>query len=107
MADLHARTEQTKVEFLEAELKECFTFINIAETEHSLGEQAAAEKAIASAEDGYAAIRRFLADIEHGEKRRDLQSNLVKTTRSPRQFEAYECFTTRSPKLTLFPSRPT
>ena len=78
MADLHARTEQTKVEFLEAELNECFTFINIADTEHSLGEQAAAEKAIASAEDGYAAIRRFLADIEHGEKRRDLQSNLVK-----------------------------
>lgn len=78
MADLHARTQQARVEFLQTDLDLCFTYVRVAETEHRLGDRAGAEQALRNAENGYAAIWRFLPDVEHGEKRRDLQSQLSK-----------------------------
>ena len=78
MAELHARTQQTRIDFLQTDLDLCFTFISVAETEHRTGDRAAAEQALKHAENGYAAIWRFLPDVEHGEKRRELQSQLSK-----------------------------
>ena len=78
MADLHARTQQARIEFLQTDLDLCFSLVRIAETERQVGELGAAEQAFKKAENGYSAIWRFLPDVEHGEKRRELQSQLSK-----------------------------
>lgn len=65
----HAETQRNRIDFLESDLALCGTFADIANTELSLGEAAAAAQAFLNAEAGYTTITRLLLDVENPEHR--------------------------------------
>jgi hypothetical protein len=82
-ADLEAQTDHNRIHFLQNDLQLCFTLVSLAETEHDVGHQEAAERSVVHAEEGYTSIQRFLSDPKHvdridGETRRGLAAGLVR-----------------------------
>ena len=53
------------MEFLRIELNACFTFISLAETERSIGNDEHSKRSAANAEKAYATLQRFLTDPKH------------------------------------------
>src|SRR4051794_25922700 len=66
-ADLAARTDQNRIEFLRSDLELCFTLTRLAETEYGLGNEEHADRSHSHAEEGYATLHRFVADPRHAE----------------------------------------
>jgi len=75
-SELHARTEQNRVDFLQTDLALCFTFIDVAETELAMGDREAARRALDKAQDGYATIDRFAPEVENPEHHNDIERKL-------------------------------
>ncbi len=65
--DLRAETDRLRFEFLSAEFKLCFTFLDVARVELESGEREHAERSLQDAERGYQTVHRFLEDRKHVE----------------------------------------
>jgi hypothetical protein len=65
LADLSAKLDQDRLDFLRTDLKTSFTFAEMAETEYGMGEREAGDRSMAHGEEGYATLRRFLTDPKH------------------------------------------
>jgi hypothetical protein len=68
--DLHQKTTQTRYAFLQAELETCFTAIDMAKYEISVGNIDVAEREVSFVEDGIRTLRRFLTDMPPEEQRK-------------------------------------
>ncbi len=73
LSALHAKSEQNRVDFLQADLALCFTYAALVKTELSVGDRAAAHWVLAKAEEGYALIARFLPQVENAEQRQEIE----------------------------------
>jgi chromosome segregation ATPase len=73
---LHERTASTRYQFLQAELQTCFTALDLAKYELSVGNTSLAEREIAHVEKGIRAIQRFLPEVS-GEQRTELEAKLA------------------------------
>jgi len=62
---MDARSKTDHADFMNVELKLCFTFANVAETNCKIGHTESAKSALEKAELGYATLQRFLADPKH------------------------------------------
>ena len=62
---LEAENNQNRIDFLRIELTACYTFANVAETEHKAGDRETAERSRAAAEKGFATLQRSLTDPKH------------------------------------------
>src|SRR5215831_1139879 len=81
-AELRSQSDNVRMEFLRTELAASFTFISLAETERSIGNDEHAKRAAADAEKAYAALQRFLTDPKHSkhvndEERQELTERMV------------------------------
>lgn len=65
--DPGAETDRLRFEFLSAEFKLCFTFLDVARVELQSGDREHAEHALRDAERGCQTIHRFLEDRKHVE----------------------------------------
>ena len=63
--DARAETDRLRFEFLSAEFKLCFTFLDVARVELQSGDREHAEHALRDAERGCQTIHRFLEDRKH------------------------------------------
>lgn len=70
-ADLRSQSDKNRMEFLRTELNACFTFLSLAETERSIGNDEHAKRAAAEAEKAYATLQRFLTDPKHNSRLTD------------------------------------
>jgi len=61
-ADIRAKLNQGRVDFLRIDLSICFTFADLAATMFAAGNRESAEQAIADAEKGYEMMYRFFSD---------------------------------------------
>lgn len=75
LVELHAKTQKVHLDFLETELSLCFTFGEVAATEMST-DKAAAQHALAKAEEGYDTVNRFLMQVDPGSQRQEIQQRL-------------------------------
>jgi hypothetical protein len=64
-ADLRSQSNKNRIDFLRTELDACFTFVSLAETERSIGNDEHAKRSAANAEKAYATVQRFLSDPKH------------------------------------------
>jgi hypothetical protein len=76
LSELHAKSEQNRLDFLRTDLALCFTFADVVRTELGWGDRKAAERALTKAEEGYATIARFLPDVENAEHRKEMEGKL-------------------------------
>ena len=65
---LTSQLDQRRIDFLKADLKTCFTFVNLAATELEIGDLEAVRRVIAKAERGHETINRFLTDPKHASR---------------------------------------
>lgn len=63
--DPRAETDRLRFEFLSAEFKLCFTFLDVARVELQSGEREHVKRSIRDAERGCETIHRFLEDRKH------------------------------------------
>jgi hypothetical protein len=68
---LQSQKDERRIDFLRTELQACFTFVNVAETHDNNGKQEHAAQSLADAEQGCAALQRFLSDPRHAKHIRD------------------------------------
>ena len=64
-ADLQSQLDKDRIEFLRTELNAGFTFVSLAETERSIGNDEHARRSAADAEKAYATLQGFLTDPKH------------------------------------------
>ena len=64
-ADLRAKLDQGRANFITTDLSLCFTFVDLAATRLKMGNRKIAEQAITSAEKGYTTMSRLLSDPKH------------------------------------------
>jgi hypothetical protein len=74
---MQARAEQSRLEFLQADLELCFTFADLMETELSM-EDYGAEQTLTKAEAGYETIARLLRHLGNGQQRDEISQGLGK-----------------------------
>lgn len=74
---LFEKTARTRYQFLTAELQTCFTAVDLAMFELSIGNIAIAENEVAAVEKGIRAIRRFLPELS-GEPGTEVAASLTK-----------------------------
>ena len=55
-------------DFMNVELTLCFTFADVAETNHKIGHTESANSAISKAEQGYATLRKFILNPNHSRR---------------------------------------
>lgn len=77
LSELHAETEQNRIEFLRTDVALCLTFVDIARTELAMGEPGAAKRASGKAEQGYITITHFLPYIRKDEERQEIETKLI------------------------------
>jgi hypothetical protein len=76
-AELTARSQQARTDFLKTELALCFTFLKLASTEFEFGDLAHASRALQKAKTGYATIARFLPGLEDSGQRKKMGQKLA------------------------------
>ena len=76
-SDLHAATEESRIDFLRMDLELCFTFADLAKTERKIGDRAAAERVLQKAEVGYATMTRMVADVENADQKYKIEQRLI------------------------------
>jgi hypothetical protein len=76
LAALHVETQESRYQFLKAELLTCFNAIGFGTTEMELGNREVAESEVRSAEKGYATILRFLPGMDSEELRNEIKAAL-------------------------------
>ncbi len=76
VSEMHAKTEQNLIEFLQADLALCGTFADLVSTELRLEDWAAAQSALAKSEEGYATIERFLTKVKDDGHRLSIEQQL-------------------------------
>jgi hypothetical protein len=54
-------TDQARLDFIRTDLELCLTFATVAQTAYRMGHREHAERAIASAEEGYSTLLRFFS----------------------------------------------
>src|ERR1700722_3232639 len=77
VAELHAKTQETRYQFLRAELLNCFKALDFGDTEWELGSRDVAEKEVYTTEKGYERIRRFLPGLDSLERRNEIEIKLA------------------------------
>jgi hypothetical protein len=94
LSELHAKSQQNRLDFLQTDLALCFTFADFVKTELELGDLEAAQRVFARAEEGYAAIARFLPDVENAEHQHEIERKLsdLRTTLDGLQHQLRSCF---------------
>lgn len=75
-AKLHERAEENRLEFLKADLAICFTYLDLAKLEFEGNHWKEAGQAITKAEEAYAIMRQFLAQLETVESRNEIGRQL-------------------------------
>lgn len=75
-SDLKAATNRNRLHLLETDLGLCFALLDLAKTERQIGNRDAARRVLAKAETGYSTIARFLADVEHGDRKLEIVQKL-------------------------------
>jgi hypothetical protein len=83
LPDLLSQSDQNRIEFLRNDLSAAFTFVSVAETERSIGNNEHAQRSFADAEKAYRTMQRFLSDPKHAshfsdEERQELTAGLEK-----------------------------
>lgn len=73
---LSENTARTRYQFLTVELQTCFTAIDLAQFELSVGNAAIAEREVAAVEEGIRVLQRFLPDVS-GKPREELEARLA------------------------------
>jgi len=73
---LAANIETTRLEFLQADLALCFTFIDLLKLELEIGNRNAAQRLIVEAEKGHADITRFVAHLADFQHRNEIEGKL-------------------------------
>ena len=63
--DLQYQFDKVRMDFLRTELEACSTFVGLAETERTIGNDEHAKRAAADAEKAYSTLQRFLSDPKH------------------------------------------
>lgn len=76
ISEVRAETEQNRFEFLKNDLNICFTYADPSRTELCSGDSEAAARTLARAEEGYATIVRFLANVKDPENRTGIETRL-------------------------------
>ena len=79
--ELHARTQNTRLQFLMAELAACLIAVDFGNTELGLGNREIAEREIVHAEKGYEVVRSLLSDLDQEELREAFQTRLLELRR--------------------------
>jgi hypothetical protein len=74
--DLQAKTQNTRLQFLLAELASCFIAVDFGNTELSAGNREIAEREVAHAEKGHAVVRDLLPDLDQQELRDGFEPRL-------------------------------
>jgi hypothetical protein len=77
LSDLHAATEQHRVDFLQTDLALCFTFADLVQTECGMADWEAAQSVLEKAETGYATIARFLPEVKNADQRFEIAQKLA------------------------------
>jgi len=77
LSDLQAATDQCRVDFLQADLDLCSTFVDRARTEREMGDRTAAHRGLEKAETGYATILRMSADVQNPGQKNDIEQKLA------------------------------
>lgn len=77
LAELEAAADQSRVNFLEADLDLCFTFADVAKTRRETGDRIAAHSVLEMAETGYAAILRISAHVESPDHKNHIERKLA------------------------------
>jgi hypothetical protein len=85
--ELHERTERTRVQFLKAEIRTCFTAAEFGELELSAGNADMAERERAFVEEGVRTIERFLSQVSAGQ-RSGLDASLAELKAALDSFQA-------------------
>jgi hypothetical protein len=67
--ELAGKVQRTGRQFLKAELQTCFTALEMAEFELSIGNIAVTEREVAAVEKGVSVIQRFLSPLPEDQKR--------------------------------------
>jgi hypothetical protein len=74
---LFEQTGRTRYQFLTVELQTCFTAIDLAKFELSVGNTAVVEKEVLAVEQGIRVIQRFLPEVS-GQPRTEVEAGLAK-----------------------------
>ena len=76
LSELHVETERNRIDFLQTDLALCSTFADLVMTELRMGDQEAAQRVLAKAEERYATIAHLLGKIENTLHRNAIQEQL-------------------------------
>ena len=76
LAELHARSQRNRIDFLKTDLDICFTFADLLETEIRMGDHKAAQRLRSKAEVGYATIAYLLLGVDEGSEKNEIQQRL-------------------------------
>ena len=74
--ELSDRVQRTRHQFLKAELLTCFTALEMAQFELSIGNTAVAQREIAAVEKGVSVIHRFLPGLQQ-DQRQEVETTLA------------------------------
>ena len=67
--ELSGQVQRTQYQFLKAELQTCFTALEIAQFELSIGSTIVVQREVAAVEKGVAVIQRFLSTLPQDQRR--------------------------------------
>jgi hypothetical protein len=76
LSELHAKSQQNRLDFLQTDLALCFTFAHLVKTELRRGDREAAQRVLAKPEERYATISRFLPEGEKAEHQYEIERKL-------------------------------
>jgi hypothetical protein len=77
LAELKSKTDAARIDFLQSDLALCFTFTELFATEVDAGHIGDAHRTLATAEEGYATISRFLPLVSDQIQRDDIARKLT------------------------------
>jgi hypothetical protein len=76
LAELQTKAEEARVDFLQTDLTLCFTFADVFQTEMEAGHLDDARHMLATTEEGYSTISRFLPRVENQIQRDEIAVRL-------------------------------
>jgi hypothetical protein len=79
---------RTRLQFLKAELETCFTALEIAKYELSMGNTTVAQREVAFIDKGIRALQRFLPDLPDSKEKANIKAKLAKLQASLKPVQA-------------------